>query len=323
MDLLDLLRNQIRGLPQGSHERGLRSVLQHIEAAYKHFARGQDGDDTAYTDTIHRTNMAFEGSIKEAYRVLADKDPTKLRPFDIEQYLEKHNIFSERVLAQFTSYRTQWRNPSSHDYILDFDEAEAFLAIVYISAFTKLLVDEIAERLSYDAVKSEVAHHEGLPSPSPSQSFVSQVIETLLAFPQYYGLLVTSPPIESEAQLLGALSAYLTARLPAARTSTGRIIRAHRNYYVDIMVELGSDVVLIELKRGDSPSLVDRGVSQLLDYLAAEKALIAASARYGILFLYSQKSTSYRVDTLKGIHTGAEIHVIRPTLAQSITWSTD
>ena len=63
MDLLDLIRIQINALPQGAHLQGLRSVLHHIETGYKHFARGQsDGDEFAFTDTIYRTNQAFEGS---------------------------------------------------------------------------------------------------------------------------------------------------------------------------------------------------------------------------------------------------------------------
>jgi hypothetical protein len=86
MDLLDLIRNQVKTLPLGDHQPGLKSVLHHIETAYKHFARGQtDGDESAFTDTIYRTNQAFEGSVKEAYRVLAGRDPQKMRPFDIEQ----------------------------------------------------------------------------------------------------------------------------------------------------------------------------------------------------------------------------------------------
>ncbi len=188
MDLLDLIRNQIKALPAGAHLPGLQSVLQHIEVAYKHFARGQSGDDSAFTDTIYRTNMAFEGSIKEAYRVLAAKDPTKLRPYDIEQYLEKQNVFRDRILGQFTTYRTEWRNPASHDYNLDFDEAEAFLAMVSVSAFTKLLVDEIMERLSYVGVQKDVANQGSARGASItySEPLISQVTVALADFPRFY-----------------------------------------------------------------------------------------------------------------------------------------
>jgi hypothetical protein len=74
MDLIEILRQRIESLAAGEHIIGFRAVLQHIVVAANHFARGQSsGDDTAFTDAIYRTNQAFEGSLKEAYRVLAGK----------------------------------------------------------------------------------------------------------------------------------------------------------------------------------------------------------------------------------------------------------
>ncbi|MEH2117121.1 hypothetical protein [Nostoc sp.] len=116
MDLLDILRSKIDSLEDGDHIPGLKAVLLHIETASRHLLRGQkQNEETAFTDSIYRTNQAFEGSLKEAYRVLASKDPERERPYDIEQYFEKNKVFRQRVLAQFTNYRTEWRNPSSHD----------------------------------------------------------------------------------------------------------------------------------------------------------------------------------------------------------------
>jgi len=87
MDLLAILNQRIESLATGEHIPGLRSVLQHIQVAARHLTRGaESGDDTAYTDAIYRTNQAFEGSLKEAYRVLANKDPSKVRPYDIEGF---------------------------------------------------------------------------------------------------------------------------------------------------------------------------------------------------------------------------------------------
>lgn len=125
MDLIATLRTKIETLPQGEYMHGLHSVLMHIETSFKHLDRGQSQDDEqAFTDAVYRTNQAFEGSIKEAYRVLAGKDPEKITPFEIENYLDKSSVFKPRVLAQFTTYRTKWRNPSTHDYTLSFDESE-------------------------------------------------------------------------------------------------------------------------------------------------------------------------------------------------------
>ena len=94
MDLVDTLRKKIDVLEDGEYVPGLKAVLLHIETAFRHLSRGQEtDDDTAFTDAIYRTNQAFEGSVKEAYRVLAGHDPAKKRPFDIENYLEQNNIF--------------------------------------------------------------------------------------------------------------------------------------------------------------------------------------------------------------------------------------
>ena len=151
MDLVATLRTQIDSLDEGDYKPGLLAVLRHIETGFRHLERGQNtGDDTAFTDAIYRTNQAFEGSIKEAYRVLAGQDPAHKRPYDIENYLERNNVFRSRVLKQFTTYRTEWRNPSTHDYKLDFDSSEAFLASVSVAAFACLLLDQVAERLSYN-----------------------------------------------------------------------------------------------------------------------------------------------------------------------------
>jgi hypothetical protein len=79
------------------------------------------------------------------------------------------------------------------------------------------------------------------------------------------------------------------------------------------MVTGGDQPILIELKRGDSASLRERGIAQLSDYLGA------ANAKYGILFLYSDKSTEYGVTIVEGTRPGNEIHVIRSLQTSNIT----
>jgi len=86
MNLLETLRTKLAALEEGAYTPGLRATLLHIETAFGHLSRGQrQQEETAFTDAIYRTNQAFEGSIREAYRVLADKDPSKKRPYDIEK----------------------------------------------------------------------------------------------------------------------------------------------------------------------------------------------------------------------------------------------
>ena len=275
---------------------------------HKHFARAQsDGDDTAFTDAIYRANQAFEGSIKEAFRVLADKDPQRMRPYEIEKYLEEEKVFRDRILTLFTNYRTDWRNPSTHDYSLDFDEDEAFLAIISVSAFAKLLVDQIAEKLSFAATVRDLERREvdtaQLPATDDGLDRVTSLFES---FASHYARQSSSTPIESEAQLMGALAGFLTSMAPDLHTSTGRIVRTSKPNYIDMIIDgLGGSIV-VELKRGQNANLIEQGKTQLLSYLGA------ANAKLGILFMYVSGATEYITENFDEEALELRLRIIRP-----------
>jgi hypothetical protein len=272
MDLLELLRRQLDSLADGLHINGFRSVMRHIEVAESHLARGvQQKDDTAFTDAIYRTNQAFEGSIKEAYRVLAGKDPQQSNTYKIENYLQTNEIFRERVLAQFRNYRTEWRNPSTHDYNLDFDESEALLAIVSVSAFAKLLLDQIAERLAFDAASLELREN---PPPSVEgggQDLVGRVAGYLHEFAEIYAP-SHSLPSDNEAQLIGTLTAFLSAVAPDLEIAVEAVIGAPAgsggSRRADFIVSDGQQTVVIEVKRRYLRSLAALGVEQVKSYIS-------------------------------------------------------
>jgi len=111
---------------------------------------------------------------------------------------------------------------------------------------------------------------------------------------------------------MGALAGYLASVLPSAHTSTGRVLHAEKDHYIDMMVTADDQKVIVELKRGDSRSLMDRGMAQLSIYLAA------ANARDGVLFLYSEKSTNYDVITVEDNLANSKIRVLRPVAQPSI-----
>jgi hypothetical protein len=235
-------------LPQGEHTIGLRSVLQHIQVALNHLARGQNtGDETAFTDAIYRTNQAFEGSLKEAYRVLTGKDPSTTRPFDIENRFQAEKLLRPRVLSQFTTYRRDWRNPSAHDYRLDFDEDEALLAIVSVCAFAIVLVDQVAEKLGFDSAKraaQPVATVKEVPGPL-LEHLVSALERFVYQQPQQ-----APEPGYSHAHVLGAIAGYLTGTLPRAMIEIDKILNPSHPERVDIFVTRGDERVIIELRRG-------------------------------------------------------------------------
>lgn len=167
MDVVALLRASIERLPTGDHTSGLTAVLKHIQVAVKHFEKDRDEEPDSCTDAIFRCNQAFEGSLKEAFRVLASQDPAKKTNFEIENYLTDNEVMRAKVLTQFTRYRQEYRNPSIHDHKIDFDENEALLGILSVTGLAKLLVDQIRTRLEFEGAEREILA-DNLPTIAPS-----------------------------------------------------------------------------------------------------------------------------------------------------------
>ncbi|QEL55188.1 hypothetical protein [Chromobacterium paludis] len=305
MDLVDTLRKKIIVLEEGEYIPGLRAVLLHIETAFRHLSRGQESDDdTAFTDAIYRTNQAFEGSIKEAYRVLAGQDPTKKRPYDIENYLEQNNIFRSRVLSQLTTYRTEWRNPSAHDYKLDFDESEAFLAIVSVSAFACLLLDQIAERLAYTRSQAEAEAQKLELAATLAQTMNADILvrvtELLTQFCAiHFPAAAGSSGKLTESQVIGALHGFLASAAPELMVQTEVLLNAEKHFRADLMITRGEERLVIEVKRRLMRQNYVNAVSQVEQYL-----LIGGIKRGILLFLPDSPSNMERLDSTVSVIDG-------------------
>lgn len=296
MDLVETLRKKIDGLEDGDHVPGLKAVLLHIETAFRHLSRGQESDDdTAFTDAIYRTNQAFEGSIKEAYRVLADKDPAKKRPYDIESYLEQNNVFRSRVLSQLTTYRTEWRNPSAHDYMLDFDENESFLAIVSVSAFACLLLDQIAERLAFKKSQAEAEAQKVVLAASlkgtQEADLLVRVTELLTQFCSRHLSPFISSARQSEVQVIGALHGFLSSTAPELQVQTEATLGAKRSFHADLLIARGDDRIVVELKRVFMRRNYENAIAQVAHYL-----LISGIKCGVLLFLPEEPSEMDKVE---------------------------
>jgi hypothetical protein len=299
MDLTDVLQKRIDTLPLGDHVLGLRAVLQHIQVATAHLLRGEKtGDNTAFTDAIYRTNQAFEGSLKEAYRVLASKDPTKVRPFDIEAYFQKNTVLRTRVLSQFSMYRTEWRNPSAHDYRLDFDEDEALLAIVSVSAFAIVLSDQISEKLNFDRARATSVPMEEQQQAGP---LLAGVAEALMSF-RYEATHDTAGAPPRELELVGAIAGHITGSLPGVRVETDAVLSSERAERADVLVFRESEKVLVEVKRVKRGP-VRFGYVQLLHYMDL------AEVKEAIRFVYTDDQSTGRE---RSDHTvpGTDLHIV-------------
>lgn len=251
MDIIAILRKKISLLDSGEYSAGLKATLSHIETAFRHLTRGQkDEDQTAFTDAVYRTNQAFEGAIKEAYRVLTKKSPKNVRPYDIESHFSKSGTFRQRVLDQFTNYRKEWRNPSTHDYKLDFNESEAFLAIVSVTAFSCLLLDEITQQLAHDkevAAMQKIADIVRRESNVSNGDLLTRTVEAL----KVYFLRHTNEQVEkgTAARWLGSVSGFLAAIIPDAAITTDAPLGADKLHITaDLLIECSNERVIVEIK---------------------------------------------------------------------------
>lgn len=281
MNLLDILRSRSANLPEGEYTLGINAVVQHIDVATKHLLRGQETtDETAFTDAIYRTNQAFEGSLKEAYRVLAGKDPAHETPNNIESYLQQQNLLRPRVLAQFTNYRREWRNPSTHDYRLDFDEDEALLAIVTVAAFAIVLIDQITERIAFERAKAAT------PPPAAAAPTAQPLIEQLFHLSEQFVPTFNKAHSDRtdirETEITGAFAGFLTTSLPDLITQMeGKLLPDH-NERADLFLTLGQERVLIEMKRARFAGCIglQNGLQQVSHYMALSGVIEA------ILFVF-------------------------------------
>jgi hypothetical protein len=321
MDLLRILRSKIDVLEEGDYIPGLRAVLLHIETASRHLLRGQEQEDeTAFTDAIYRSNQAFEGSLKEAYRVLAERNPERERPFDIEHFFERNSIFRQRVLAQFSNYRTEWRNPSTHDYKLDFDESEAFLAIVSVAAFACLVLDQITEKLSYLQVKAEadtkqIEIQEHLGSVEESD-LLNRIAGILREFSHQQPNFNVERSKLNEAQTIGQLSGFFASVAPDLEVFTEHVISTGtlKPFEIlttfaiaDFMISDGSSRVLLEIKKPSSAqALIEGGVAQV------ERYMLLGGIKSAILYLFSDTGGELEIQERRVSNIDGKILILKP-----------
>jgi hypothetical protein len=269
MDLLKILKARIDGLPDGAYIAGLRAVLLHGEVAARHLQRGQSNSDgTAFTDAIYRTNQAFEGSLKEAYRVLTGHDPAKVRPYDIEQHFQEHRKLRARVLEQLTLYRTRWRNPASHDYRLDFDENEALLAIVNVCAFAIMLIDQIAAHLLFQEAK-KIATKTKVRTRT-RQPLLDRIALLVEKFTAEFNKDESRKYSVRDSELAAALSGFFASVAPELNATTDVTLSPDLAHGPDMLITRGTDRAILEVKR-TKPTTVNtqQAIEQVSYYMAA------------------------------------------------------
>jgi hypothetical protein len=138
------------------------------------------------------------------------------------------------------------------------------LAIVSVCAFAIVLIDQIAEKLSFELTRS-----------SAQQATSSQLSGSLLsdAIGLFKQFAAASPPIEAQsaplkaAQLTGSLAGFLSASLPTTSVDTDVSLQSASRLEADMIIGAGNGKILVELKMTPpSESNIQRAVEQVLHY---------------------------------------------------------
>lgn len=311
MDILKNIKNKIKTISGYINIEGLESVITHIERAEALLNLGQKTDEDDYfTDVIYRTNHAFEGILKEAYSILADRNASKKSPHEIEEFFNSENIFNERVLDLFINYRKNWRNPSTHDYKLFFSQVEAFLAIVSVSSFIHILLDQILEELSYKSYKvskeEEIFRIKDALKINKNQDLLNQVEEYLLKFSD----IGYKNEFSREIELVGALNAYLSSIDESLEIIRQYLISNNegKTMIADFLIIKDNERLIIEIKNRYNKHIIRSGTEQLKLYLNASRI------NQGILFLNqpSKVPIKYESKTMSEIGGDYKIIIISP-----------
>ncbi len=254
MDLTKAINNQANRIIQMDDSIPVESIVTHLERAEFLYNLGlENNDENFFTDVIYRTNQVFEGSLRIAYMVLNDKtesQASKKRTVDIEDYFTNESILKERVLEQFTNYRKEWRNPSTHDFKLIFNESESVLAISNVSAFTYVLFNQVIQKLSFNIELAKVSKFKKSIAKlkSGSDSDLEYIGNLLIKFNNEHKELLNKEFVR-EYEIIGALTAFLTME-DEFHVQTELLLKVGtRRAHIDLLIEYKAIKYVIELKR--------------------------------------------------------------------------
>ena len=215
--------------------------------------------DYYYTDVIYRTNQAFDCALYVAYKLLVGEDPKEKSPQGISEYFEGSGLLTDIVLAQLVQYRDQWKKRTSHDQQIFFSQQEALLAIVSVSSFFNVLLDNMLERVAHENEKqelskvsfsliNEVKNYNELSLPLQIVEIINKFSHSLID--EMRGSEESSL---SEYEVLGKLTGFIASIDPAINIETGKIIPIGvSSGRVDLFLEKSGQNVIVELNSASS-----------------------------------------------------------------------
>ena len=189
---------------------------------------------------------------------------------------------------------------------INFNESEAFLAIVSVSAFACVLIDQIAGRLAHDEAATEVEEkHAELTQEFDVASTPLTDLATKI-FREFSRQHNSDSSIQTEIQLMGALSGFFSAIVPELEVILDYKLSSDSHERCDLFLRYNDNRVLVELKRTNSPRQLKDGIAQLHSYMSLTGIMDA------ILFMYPPSGGELAIEELPS-HNGGKIIVLRST----------
>lgn len=288
MDLIFEIKRKVSEALPPDFFPGIYNVINHLQMAEHYWQEAKGSiEEYLFTDAVLRANHAFEAALGEAYKLVCGKDPEGLSVKELYQYLDEQNIFKDKEAQTFHRYLEDWEIPAETDEQLFFSEQEAMLAIINVSAFFLILVEQVIEIASYEKAKyflgwdrAERIHKEI--ERYGEKFFLDKVVTLLRLFSAELFYIEERENAPAEYEMLGYLRGFLEIAAPDLEVEIDkRIEMGEAHTHLDMIIRQNDESILIETKRSNqikgSIFDIDNAISQLSGYMTAtstEKAVL-------------------------------------------------
>ncbi len=282
MDMLYEIKRKVSEVLPPDFFPGIYNVINHLQMAEHYWQEAKGSiEEYLFTDAVLRANHAFEAALTEAYKLVCGKDPEGLSVKEIYQYLDEQNIFKDKEAQTFHRYLEDWELPAETDEQLFFSEQEAMLAIMNVTAFFLILVEQIIEIASYEKAKyflgwdrAEKIHKEI--ERYGGKFFLDQLVTLLRLFSADLFYIEERENSPAEYEMLGYLRGFLEIAIPDVEVEIDKRIKIGESHtQLDMLIHNGDEKVLIETKRSNqikgSIFDIDNAVQQVSGYMTATK----------------------------------------------------
>lgn len=186
-----------------------------------------------------------------------------MTPNDIEIFFETNRIFRERVLLLFKNYRKEWRNKSTHDYKLFFDENEVFIALMSVTSFVHLLLKKIQEKITYQTQQRKLAEEKDNSEKLRSivldkgKETIDKLVDIISEFSKQNSQQIFNTT-KAEVEIMGLFHAYINSvskTITVVREPRDVFGQSGRDMRIDFLIEIDDKQLILEFKKSHNKSL--------------------------------------------------------------------